>query len=134
METFTINIESLGEVSTGVYKQETYPEAKKLYLLNDGTCHYIGFRNSDGCTFAFPLPLDVMETHLISEKVSGIQQEEREQFLNRLGELGEQIIQAVVGAVAQTPPVQERKGITEDTLLKAIALSQDPNLIKDINE
>ena len=134
METFTINIESLGKVSTGICNQETYPEANKLYLLNDGTCQHIGYRNAEGCTWAFPLPLNIIQAHLISETVSGIQQEEREQFLNRLGELGEQIIQAVVGAVAQTPPVQERKGITEDTLLKAIALSQDPNLIKDIND
>lgn len=128
MAKFIIEAEDLGNIE-GMYQANNYPEVNKLYLVSDGVITSLAFKNSDNCIMNMPLPQDV----LLEQKA----RETEEEVCNSMGAMLEnyknEILDAI-GKVKNTEPSRtiHNSGISEDALLKIVAVAQNPELIKEV--
>lgn len=128
MAKFIIEAEDLGTISA-LYKADNYPETNKLYIVNDGVLTNLAFKNSDDCVMNMPLPQDIL-----------LEQKARETEANVCSSMGAMLedykneILDAIGKAKNTEPSRtiHNSGISEDALLKIVAVAQNPELIKDM--
>ena len=128
MAKFIIEAEDLGAIS-GLYKVDNYPETNKLYLVNDGVLTNLAFKNSDDCVMNMPLPQGI----LLEQKASETEADVCSSMRTILEGYKNEILDAI-GKAKNTEPSRaiHNSGISEDALLKIVAVAQNPELIKDM--
>lgn len=128
MAKFIIEAEDLG-IRRALYQADNYPEMNKLYIVNDGVLTNLAFKNSDNCVMNMPLPQGI----LLEQKA----RETKADVCNSMGAILEgyknEILEAI-GKAKNTEPSRtiHNSGISEDALLKIVAVAQNPELIKDM--
>lgn len=128
MAKFIIEAEDLGAIN-GMYKPDNYPEANKLYIVNDGVITNLAFKNSDDCVMNMPLPQGI----LLEQKAREIEADVCSSMGAMLEDYKNEILDAI-GKAKNTEPSStiHNSGISEDALLKIVAVAQNPELIKDM--
>ena len=128
MAKFIIEAEDLGNVE-GMYQANNYPEVNKLYLINDGVITNLVFKNSDNCVMNMPLPQGI----LLEQKARESEADVCSSMGAMLEDYKNEILDAI-GKAKNTEPSQNihNSGISEDALLKIVAVAQNPELIKDM--
>ena len=128
MAKFIIEVEDLGTISA-LYQADNYPEVNKLYLVSDGVITNLAFKNSDNCVMNMPLP----QCFLLEQKA----RETEVDVCNSIGAMLEDYeneILDTIGKAKNTEPLRtiHNYGVSEDALLKIVAVAQNPELIKDM--
>ena len=128
MAKFIIEAEDLGSIG-GLYKADNYPETNKLYIVNDGVITNLVFKNSDDCVMNLPLPQDI----LLEQKARATEEDVCHSMGAMLEDYKNEILDAI-GKAKNTEPSRtiHNSGISEDALLKIVAVAQNPELIKDM--
>lgn len=128
MAKFIIEAEDLG-TSKGIYQPDNYPEVNKLYIVNDGVITNLAFKNLDDCVMSMPLPQGV----LLEQKARETEADVCSSMGAMLEDYKNEILDAI-GKAKNTDPSRtiHNSGISEDALLKIIAVAQNPELIKDM--
>ena len=128
MAKFIIEAEDLGTIDA-LYKADNYPEANKIYIVNDGVITNLAFKNSDNCVMNMPLPQDI----LLEQKAREIEVDVCSSMGAMLEDYKNEILEAI-GKAKNTEPSRtiHNSGISEDALLKIVAVAQNPELIKDM--
>lgn len=128
MAKFIIEAEDLGTID-GLYKADNYPEANKLYIVNDGILTNLVFKNSDDCVMNMPLPQGI----LLEQKARETEADVCSSMGAMLEDYKNEILDAI-GKAKNTEPSRtiHNSGISEDALLKIVAVAQNPELIKDM--
>ena len=128
MAKFIIEVEDLGTISA-LYKADNYPEPNKLYIVNDGVLTNLAFKNSDDCVMNMPLPQGI----LLEQKARETEADVCSSMRTMLEDYKNEILEAI-GKARNTEPSRtiHNSGISEDTLLKIVAVAQNPELIKDM--
>lgn len=130
----TIEIEELGSIS-GLCDAANLPEHNKLYLVDDGIATFLIWKNIDDCTQFCPLPVDIIKKHEVEKAEDDIASGLYPMF----EDLAATLISTIKDACASKPTVtiepnveKTTQGISEDALLKIVAVVQEPGLIKEI--
>lgn len=127
MAKFIIEAEDGGNVRN-IYQLDNYPEVNKLYLVSDGVISNLAFKNSDNCVMNMPLPQDI----LLKQKAREIEADVCSSMGAMLEDYKNEILDAI-GKAKNTEPSRtiHNSGISEDALLKIVAVAQNPELIKE---
>ena len=127
MAKFIIEAEDLGNIE-GMFQANNYPEVNKLYLVSDGVITNLAFKNSDNCVMNMPLPQDV----LLEQKARETEVDVCSSMGAMLEDYKNEILDAI-GKAKNTEPSRtiHNSGISEDALLKIVAVAQNPELIKE---
>lgn len=128
MAKFIIEAEDLGTFDS-LYKADNYPEANKLYVVSDGVITNLAFKNSDDCVMIMPLPQGI----LLEQKA----RETKEDVCSSMGAMLEDYKNEILDAIGKAKNTEPSRtihnsGISEDALLKIVAVAQNPELIKDM--
>lgn len=128
MAKFIIEAEDLGTIGA-LYKADNYPETNKLYIVNDGVLTNLAFKNSDDCVMNMPLPQGI----LLEQKARETEADVCSSMRTVLEDYKNEILEAI-GKAKNTEPSRtiHNSGISEDALLKIVAVAQNPELIKDM--
>lgn len=128
MAKFIIEAEDLGTINA-IYQPNNYPEANKLYLVSDGVITSLAFKNSDDCVMNMPLP----QAYLLKQKAREAEVDVCSSMGAMLEDYKNEILDAI-GKAKNTEPSRtiHNSGISEDALLKIVAVAQNPELIKDM--
>ena len=128
MAKFIIEVEDLGIISA-LYKADNYPEPNKLYIVNDGVITNLAFKNSDDCVMNMPLPQGI----LLEQKARETEADVCSSMRTILEGYKNEILDAI-GKAKNTEPSRtiHNSGVSEDALLKIVAVAQNPELIKDM--
>lgn len=126
MAKFIIEAEDLGTIS-GFHKADNYPETNKLYIVSDGVITNLAFKNSDDCVMNMPLPQGI----LLEQKARETEADVCSSMGAMLEDYKNEILDAI-GKAKNTEPSRtiHNSGISEDALLKIVAVAQNPELIK----
>lgn len=127
MAKFIIEVEDLGIIN-GMYQPDSYPEVNKLYLVSDGVITNLAFKNSDACVMNMPLPQGI----LLGQKARELEADICSSMGAMLEDYKNEILDAI-GKAKNTEPSRtiHNSGISEDALLKIVAVAQNPELIKE---
>lgn len=124
----TIEIEDLGNIE-GMFQANNYPEVNKLYLVSDGVITNLVFKNSDNCVMNMPLPQGI----LLEQKARETEVDVCSSMGAMLEDYKNEILDAIDKAKNTEPSrTIHTSGISEDALLKIVAVAQNPELIKDM--
>lgn len=128
MAKFIIEAEDLG-IRRALYQADNYPEMNKLYIVNDGVLTNLAFKNSDDCVMNMPLPQGI----LLEQKARETEEDVCSSMRTMLEDYKNEILDAI-GKAKNTEPSRtiHNSGISEDALLKIVAVAQNPELIKDM--
>lgn len=128
MAKFIIEVEDLG-IRRALYQPDNYPETNKLYIVNDGVLTNLAFKNSDDCVMNMPLPQGI----LLEQKARETEADVCSSMGAMLEDYKNEILEAI-GKTKNTEPSRtiHNSGISEDALLKIVAVAQNPELIKDM--
>lgn len=128
MAKFIIEVEDLGTIK-GMYQANNYPETNKLYIVNDGVLTNLAFKNSDDCVMNMPFPQGI----LLEQKARETEADVCSSMRTMLEDYKNEILEAI-GKARNTEPSRtiHNSGISEDALLKIVAVAQNPELIKDM--
>lgn len=127
MAKFIIEVEDLGSIE-GLYQANNYPEVNKLYLVNDGVLTNLAFKNSDNCVMNMPLPQGI----LLEQKARETEEDVCSSMRTMLEDYKNEILDAIDKAKNTEPSrTIHNSGISEDALLKIVAVAQNPELIKE---
>lgn len=128
MAKFIIEAEDLGTIDA-LYKADNYPEVNKIYIVNDGVITNLAFKNSENCVMNMPLPQDI----LLEQKARAIEVDVCSSMGAMLEDYKNEILDAI-GKAKNAEPSRtiHNSGISEDALLKIVAVAQNPELIKDM--
>lgn len=128
MAKFIIEAEDLGTFD-GLYKANNYPETNKLYVVSDGVTTNLAFKHSDDCVMNMPLPQGI----LLEQKARETEADVCSSMRTMLEDYKNEILEAI-GKARNTEPSRtiHNSGISEDALLKIVAVAQNPELIKDM--
>lgn len=128
MAKFIIEAEDLG-IRRALYQADNYPETNKLYIVNDGVLTNLAFKNSDDCVMNMPLPQGI----LLEQKARETEEDVCSSMRTMLEDYKNEILDAI-GKAKNTEPSRtiHNSGISEDALLKIVAVAQNPELIKDM--
>lgn len=128
MAKFIIEAEDLGTFEA-LYKADNYPEVNKLYLVSDGVITNLAFKNSDDCVMNMPIPQGI----LLEQKARETEADVCSSMGAMLEDYKNEILDAI-GKAKNTEPSRtiHNSGISEDALLKIVAVAQNPELIKDM--
>lgn len=127
MAKFIIEVEDLGAIE-GMYQANNYPEVNRLYIVSDGVITNLVFKNSENCVMNMPLPQDI----LLEQKAREIEVDVCSSMGAMLEDYKNEILDAI-GKAKNTEPSRtiHNSGISEDALLKIVAVAQNPELIKE---
>jgi hypothetical protein len=108
-----------------IFDKDAYPSSG-LYIVNDGAMYnlvYIPRENSGIGVFSIPISTDILTKYLVEKTIKST-----EKVITDC--LTQQFEKMEAKANTLTVPVQSctQVSIDSDTLLKAIAIAQDPNL------
>lgn len=128
MAKFIIEAEDLGTIDA-LYKADNYPEANKIYIVSDGVITNLAFKNSEECVMNMPLPQGI----LLEQKARETKEDVCSSMRTMLEDYKNEILDAI-GKAKNTEPSRtiHNSGISEDALLKIVAVAQNPELIKDM--
>ena len=123
-----IRLRSIVEFSTtdNIYDANNYEGIEGLYVVDDGVVYTLMQKTNDTMIILAVLPRDSIFVDVQDRGKESLQ------ALHKKVDTMRVLVESINSRVDRSNGGDVVEGIDSDTLLKALALAQDPSLIKDI--
>ncbi|NDV63975.1 hypothetical protein [Bacteroides sp. 224] len=103
-----------------------------LFAINDGISYYLVYNPpTDMLPFMMPIPVEIVAEHFAKNKVRAAEEDLVGRVVNKLDDMRKRL-EGDASVLTATPQYYQPEKIDGNTLLKAIAIAQNPELAKDL--
>jgi hypothetical protein len=116
-----------------MYENDAYP-GPGLYAINDGISYHLVYNPDKSTGMAphmMPVPIEIIKEHFAQMRVQSAKDDLSYQVLDRIDNMNKRLSKEA-DTLTATAQYYQPEQIDGNTLLKAIAIAQNPELAKDL--